>query len=149
MSGPGYALQDLVYRLTNLCVGDAHNAKPERLQGSRPFGITLARCLMDLTIYLYDELGLCAVEVRDEAVDGVLPSKLEVGELPVAQSLPEQILLDRRLSSHLATYRLQLVPDMRPRVPPLTRDLFGINHKFPSFFSPLRRRRGEKKDGNL
>jgi hypothetical protein len=46
---------------------------------------------MDRSIHFDSKSFLMAVEVKNKAADGMLPTKLSAGEAPVAQGRPEKV----------------------------------------------------------
>jgi hypothetical protein len=97
----------------NALVREAKDAQLERLQVLLSIRVLVSSSLVDAAIHLDDQPGFLAVEVDNEASDGVLSAKPQTVELFVAQSLPKQIFGRRWFVAHLLRDRTQLRPEVR------------------------------------
>jgi hypothetical protein len=83
----------------HLDIVEPEDTLPEALQELLTKSIILAAALVDRAVYLDHQLRARAVEVDDEAVDGMLTPELEPFELVVPERLPQSVLgFGRRVS---------------------------------------------------
>lgn len=58
----------------------------------------LLTCLVvDTSFYLYNELQLCTIEIRNISTKRMLSAKLQSSKLPISQMLPEESLCWRSI----------------------------------------------------
>jgi hypothetical protein len=71
---------------------DNHDSQPFELRGSTLIIQGSSIVIMFSTIQLYSQACLFAIEVEDEALDGMLPTKFEAPDVSIPEQKPEQIL---------------------------------------------------------
>ena len=76
--------------LEDLFVAEADHVVVDQLQrlGARLVPLLLHRLVVDGAVDLDHQAGGRAVEIEDEAADGVLPAELDPAQLPVTECLP-------------------------------------------------------------
>jgi len=87
-----YSQDTLQYGLKfveNLVIIESYYLVTSLLQPFCANGVVFFLHGVDVTVYLHNQASLGAVEVHDEAVDGMLAAEVEVVELSAAQVLPQ------------------------------------------------------------
>jgi hypothetical protein len=85
-------MQHRLYVLQDLIVGEANDGKTAILEFCLPLSILLDLLVVHWTVNFDDQVRLRTIEVDQEAVYGVLPSKPCTVHLTIAYRLPETSL---------------------------------------------------------
>jgi len=107
--------------LEDLLIAETDDGQPVAFDERRAIGILLGSVLVDGTIDLDDQPDLGAVEIDNEAIDGVLTAEL-LSKLSLAQLRPQPLLRFGGLVAHLAGQRLELSPEFGVRTAVLSMD---------------------------
>lgn len=98
----------------NLMVPKPHYSESPRLQILRTGAVLLNLRGMLSAIQLHDEPTFMADKINYVLANGVLPSKLESSQPPISQTVPDQFLGIRLVSSQVPGVVLQVFPSPRP-----------------------------------
>ena len=86
------SVDDLLQGILHFTVVEAEDAEPSGGKHSVPLCIAIGGSLVHRSVYFDDEPGGVAVEVCDQPIDHVLPTKMEPVQSVPPQSAPETLL---------------------------------------------------------